>query len=56
MITPIKNLHDKLKGRNTVKNICKYLYEFTLEIGIFDRINELVLNFQNEGNLYKAKE
>ena len=56
VITPIKNLHAKLKGRNTVKDICKYLYEFTLEIGLFDRINELVLNFQNEGNLYKAKE
>ena len=56
VITPIKNLHAKLKGRNTVKDICKYLYEFTLEIGLFDRINELVMNFQNEGNLYKAKE
>ena len=56
VITPIKNLHAKLKGRNTVKDICKYLYEFTLEIGLFDRINELVTNFQNEGNLYKAKE
>lgn len=56
VITPIKNLHAKLKGRNTIKDICKYLYEFTLEIGLFDRINELVLNFQNEGNLYKAKE
>lgn len=54
--SPIKNLHEKLKGRNTVKDICKYLYEFTLEIGLFDRINELVTNFQNEGNLYKAKE
>ncbi|WP_461467545.1 PD-(D/E)XK nuclease family protein [Parvimonas micra] len=56
VITPIKNLHAKLKGRNTVKDICKYLYEFTLEIGLFDRINNLVMNFQNEGNLYKAKE
>ena len=56
VISPIKNLHDKLKGRNSVKDICKYLYEFTLEIGLFDRINELVTNFQNEGNLYKAKE
>lgn len=56
IISPIKNLHEKLKGRNTVKDICKYLYEFTLEIGLFDRINNLVMNFQNEGNLYKAKE
>lgn len=56
VIIPIKNLRDKLKGRNTVKDICKYLYEFTLKIGLFDRINELVTNFQNEGNLYKAKE
>lgn len=56
VVTPIKNLHEKLKGRNTVKEICKYLYEFTLEIGLFERINEFVENFQNEGNLYKAKE
>ena len=56
VVTPIKNLHEKLKGRNTVKEICKYLYEFTLEIGLFERINEFVKNFQNEGNLYKAKE
>ena len=56
VVVPIKNLHEKLKGRNTVKDICKYLYEFTLEIGLFDRINEFVTDFQNEGNLYKAKE
>ena len=56
VVAPIKNLHEKLKGRNTVKDICKYLYEFTLEIGLFDRINEFVTDFQNEGNLYKAKE
>ncbi|MBK1468674.1 helicase-exonuclease AddAB subunit AddB [Parvimonas parva] len=56
VVTPIKNLHEKLKGRNTVKEICKYLYEFTLEIELFERINEFVKNFQNEGNLYKAKE
>ena len=56
VVAPIKNLHEKLKGRNTVKDICKYLYEFTLEIGLFDRINEFVIDFQNEGNLYKAKE
>ena len=56
VVTPIKNLHEKLKGRNTVKEICKYLYEFTLEIELFERINEFVENFQNEGNLYKAKE
>ena len=56
VVAPIKNLHEKLKGRNAVKDICKYLYEFTLEIGLFDRINEFVMDFQNEGNLYKAKE
>ena len=56
VVAPIKNLHEKLKGRNAVKDICKYLYEFTLEIGLFDRINEFVTDFQNEGNLYKAKE
>lgn len=56
VVAPIKNLHEKLKGRNAIKDICKYLYEFTLEIGLFDRINEFVTDFQNEGNLYKAKE
>lgn len=49
-------LHKKLAGRNTVEEICKYLYDFTLDIGLPERINKLIEKFQAEDNLYKAKE
>lgn len=56
VMKPIKELHDKLKGRNTVAEICRYLYEFTLEIELPERINTLIEEFNDENDLYRAKE
>ena len=53
---PVKNLHDKLKGKNTVREISSYLYEFSLDIGLPDRINKLIEAFKEEEDYYKAKE
>lgn len=55
-ILPIKSLHEKLKGKNTVKEICTYLYEFTLDISLDKRIDDYIENFKLSNNLYKAKE
>lgn len=49
-------LHKKLAGKNTVEDICSYLYEFTLDIALPERIDRLIEKFEEEGNLYKAKE
>lgn len=56
IMEPIATLHKKLVGRNTVEEICKYLYEFTLDIGLPEKINGLIEKFESEDNLYKAKE
>lgn len=56
VISPIFDLHNKLKGRNTVSEICRFIYEFVLDIDLPQRIDNLIENFKNEGNLYKAKE
>lgn len=56
IMKPIISLHEKLVGKNTVEEICRYLYEFTIDIGLPDRIDYLISVFEEEENLYKAKE
>lgn len=53
---PITNLHQKLSGLNTVREICKSLYEFTEDIGLKEKIDEIVRGFIEKEDLYKAKE
>lgn len=53
---PIIKLHDKLSGKNTVREICRYIYEFTLDISLREKINEIIENFTLKEDLYKAKE
>ncbi|MDY4128981.1 helicase-exonuclease AddAB subunit AddB [Peptostreptococcus porci] len=56
VMTPISNLTEKLKGRNTVAEICKYLYEFTLEIELPQTLEKIIADFESREDLYKAKE
>lgn len=56
IMKPIISLHEKLSGKNTVEEICRYLYEFTIDIGLPERINALIEKFEEDDNLYKAKE
>lgn len=56
VMKPIENLHKKLAGRNRVSEICRYLYDFTVEINLSARIDDIINRFENEDNLYKAKE
>ncbi|MDR0879482.1 MAG: helicase-exonuclease AddAB subunit AddB [Clostridioides sp.] len=56
VIRPISNLHDKLRGRNTAEGICRYVYEFLLDINLADTIELMISKFEGEGNLDRAKE
>ncbi|MEG0250083.1 MAG: helicase-exonuclease AddAB subunit AddB [Peptostreptococcus sp.] len=56
LMDPIERLHNKLKGRNTVSEICRYLYEFTIDINLPEKIIDLIEKFKEEENLYKVKE
>lgn len=50
-ISPILNLKDKLTTRNTVRETTKYLFEFLTEIGLEEKINELIDIQRQRNNL-----
>ncbi len=56
VMEPIITLHESLKGRNTVADICSYLYNFVIEIKLPEKIESLVEIFKQKEDLYKAKE
>ena len=56
MFSPIKRLHDKLKGRNKVGDICRYLYEFLIDIGLDTRIASMIDEFDRREEVYKSLE
>lgn len=51
VIQPIEILQGKLKGRNKAVDICKYIYEFLLDINMPNTIEGLILNFKDKGEL-----
>ncbi|RDY23408.1 helicase-exonuclease AddAB subunit AddB [Romboutsia maritimum] len=51
VLHPIKILQDKLKGKNKVSDICKYVYEFLLDIDMENTIEFLIESFKNRGEL-----
>lgn len=56
VFNPIIKLHDKLAGLNTVREICSYIYEFTIDISLREKITEIIDTFNEREDLYKAKE
>lgn len=56
VMEPIIRLNEKLKGKNTLRDISSYLYEFTLDIGLDKKIVDLVETFEREEDNYRARE
>lgn len=56
VLEPIINLQEKLKGKNRVKEICKYIYEFLLDISMPETIESLIVNFKDKGELDVANQ
>ena len=50
-LTPIIHLQEKLKGKNKVEDICRYIYEFLLEIEIPTTIENIIMDFKEKGEL-----
>ena len=40
-MTPIISLQENLKGKNKVKDICKYVYEFLIDIDMPNTIRKV---------------
>lgn len=51
VIKPIIALQEKLKGKNKAENICKYIYEFLLDIDMPTTIENLIKRFKDKGEL-----
>ena len=56
IIKPIINLQEKLKGRNKAKDICKYIYEFLLDIDIPNTIQTMIDNFKENNEIDLANQ
>lgn len=53
---PILSFHSKINGKYKVKEICKAIYEFLVEIDAFSRIDNWIENFEDLGLESKVKE
>lgn len=51
LLEPIIKLQNNLKGKNKVKDICTYVYEFLIDIDMPNTIEELIINFKDKGEL-----
>ncbi len=51
VLAPIIKLQENLKGKNTVEDICKYVYEFLIDINMPETIENLIMNFKEKGQL-----
>lgn len=53
---PLMIFHNKINGKHKVKDICSAIYEFLVDVKVFDRINEWIKNFEELGLEDKVKE
>ncbi len=51
IITPIINFNEKLKLNKKVIDICTSIYEFLVEINIYETIQNLIKDFREKGDL-----
>ena len=51
VLDPIIKLQKKLEGKNTVSEICTYVYEFLIDIHMQETIESLIINFKENGEL-----
>lgn len=53
---PVITFHNKINGKYKVKDICTAIYEFLVELRVFERIDEWIENFEKIGLEDKVKE
>ena len=51
VLKPIIKLQENLKGKNKVEDICKFVYEFLIDINMPTTIENLIRNFNDKGEL-----
>lgn len=56
IIKPIIKLQEKLKGQNKAKDICKYIYEFLLDINIPSTIQIMIDKFKDNNEIDLANQ
>ena len=56
ILEPIINLQEKLKGKNKVSDICKFVYEFLLDIDMPNIIQNKIMDFRAKGELDVANQ
>lgn len=53
---PLLNFHNKIRGKNKVKDICKAIYEFLVELEAFEKIDKWIEDFDQNLQEDKVKE
>ncbi|GAA0071204.1 helicase-exonuclease AddAB subunit AddB [Clostridium sardiniense] len=53
---PLMTFHKKIKGEKSVREVCTAIYELLLELDVFNRIDEWIEVFSEEGLEGKIKE
>lgn len=56
IINPIVKLQKKLKGRNKAKDICRYIYEFLIDIDIPETIKNMIDDFKSKNEINLANQ
>ncbi|MGL4912511.1 MAG: helicase-exonuclease AddAB subunit AddB [Romboutsia sp.] len=51
VLQPIIKLQEKIAGKNKVEDICKFVYEFLIDIDMPTTIESLIMNFKEKGEL-----
>ena len=56
VVRPIEKFENSLKqkSRNTVEDMCRYLYEFMCDIDVFGRVENIINGFKESGKLEEA--
>ena len=53
---PLMKFHSKIKGNKNVREICTSIYEFLVDLDIFNTINLWITDFENKGIQNKVME
>ncbi len=53
---PLMDFHNKIKGNKRVKDICTAVFEFLLELKVFEKIEDWIKDFEEESLEIKIKE
>ena len=55
-ILPLSDFHNSIKGRNKVEHICKALYDYLMDIGLPESIEEHLKLFEKNGDINRGEE